>query len=76
LKSSLLLILVVEDDSLIKEMVQEALSEGGFDSEVAASGEEAVTVLQDKHHDYRALVTDVNLRGELSGWDVARRARA
>jgi hypothetical protein len=31
LESPLLLILVVEDDALIKEMVQDALSEGGFD---------------------------------------------
>jgi CheY-like chemotaxis protein len=75
LKSPLLLVLVVEDDHLIKEIIQEALSGGGFESEVVASGEEAVTLLQDKHHEYRALVTDINLQGELNGWDVAKRAR-
>jgi len=75
LKNPLLLILVVEDDDLIKEMVHEALSDAGFQSKVVASGEEAVTLLQDKYDEYRALVTDINLRGELSGWDVAKRAR-
>jgi hypothetical protein len=33
LENPLLLVLVVEDDHLIKEVVQEALSEGGFDSD-------------------------------------------
>ena len=70
-----MLILVVEDDHLIKEMVNEALSEGGFQTELVASGEEAVILLQDKHHDYRALVTDINLGGGLNGWEVAKRAR-
>ena len=73
MKSPSLLILVVEDDQLIKEMIQVALSEGGFDSEVVGSGEEAVALLQDQ--EYRALLTDINLQGELSGWDVAKRAR-
>jgi len=34
-----------------------------------------MALLQDKHHEYRALVTDINLQAELSGWDVAKRAR-
>jgi ActR/RegA family two-component response regulator len=75
LENPLLLVLVVEDDHLIKDVVQEALSDGGFDSEVVASGEEAVALLQDKHDEYRAPVTDIDLQGELSGWDVAKRAR-
>ena len=73
LKSPLLLILVVEDDQLIKEMIQVAFSEAGFDSEVVGSGEEAVALLLNQ--EYRALLTDINLQGELSGWDVAKRAR-
>ena len=69
------LILVVEDDYFITEMVRDALTDGGFVSEMMASGEEAVRVLQDKHHEYRALVTDIHLEGELLGWEVAVRAR-
>lgn len=70
-----LLVLVVEDDYLIEELVVEALSEGGFEPQTVASGEEACALLQENHHQYRALVTDVHLQGELTGWEVARRAR-
>jgi DNA-binding response OmpR family regulator len=74
-QGSVVVILVVEDDFLIQDMVQGALSEGGFESEVTSSGEEAVTLLQGDESNYRALVTDIHLQGALTGWDVAKRAR-
>ncbi|MCC8982780.1 response regulator [Bradyrhizobium acaciae] len=70
-----LLVLVVEDDYFIKELAVEALSEGGFEPQAVASGEEACALLQEDHHKYRALATDIHLQGELTGWDVARQAR-
>lgn len=70
-----LLILVVEDDCFLKEMVQDALSGGGFEWESVASGEEAIGLLERDHGRYRALATDINLQAELTGWDVAKRAR-
>ena len=75
MQGPVLVILVVEDDFLIQDMVQGALSEGGFESEVTSSGEEAVTLLQGDESNYRALVTDIHLQGALTGWDVAKRAR-
>jgi hypothetical protein len=39
-------VLIIEDDYSIQSMVEDALSEGGFESAVAASGEEAVTLLK------------------------------
>lgn len=75
MQGSVVVILVVEDDFLIQDMVQGALSEGGFESEVTSSGEEAVTLLQGAENKYRALVTDIHLQGALAGWDVAKRAR-
>jgi CheY-like chemotaxis protein len=69
------IILVVEDDQLIQSLVEETLSDGGFESAIAASGEEAVTLLQGHKGKYRALVTDINLRGEMDGWEVAQHAR-
>ncbi len=68
-------VLVVEDDELLQGVVKDALSEGGFDFMTCASGEQAVTVLQSGVTTYKALVTDINLRGGMSGWEVARRAR-
>ena len=66
-------ILVVEDDYLIAEMVREALAEGGFETEIVASGQEALALLDDDHK-YRALVT-INLQDDHTGWQVAQRAR-
>ncbi len=68
-------ILVVEDDQLVQTMVEVALSDGGFEPAIAASGEEAVTLLKGGLIKYRALVTDINLIGRMNGWEVAKRAR-
>jgi DNA-binding response OmpR family regulator len=68
-------ILVIEDDEAIQGIIEDALSEGGFETAIAASGEEAVTLLIGKKTNYRALVTDINLLDRLDGWEVARRAR-
>jgi DNA-binding response OmpR family regulator len=68
-------ILVVEDDDLIQSLVEETLNEGGFETAIAQSGEEAVTLLNADKGKYRALVTDINLRGTMEGWEVAQRAR-
>ena len=69
------MILVVEDDQLIEAMVKEALSDGGFESAIIASGEEAITLLRGNKSQYRVVVTDINLLGKLDGWVVARVAR-
>jgi DNA-binding response OmpR family regulator len=68
-------VLVIEDDQLIQAMVEEALSEGGFEATVTASGEEAIALLQAEKSRYRAVVTDINLIGTADGWEAARAAR-
>ncbi|MCP3440616.1 response regulator [Bradyrhizobium sp. CCGUVB14] len=73
--SAVVLILVVEDDPLIQDLVDAALVEGGFENEIVASGEKAIALLHDAPTKYRALLTDINLKGQLTGWDVAKRAR-
>ena len=69
------IILVVEDDQLIQSLIEETLSDGGFESAIVASGEEAVTLLRGHKGKYRALVTDINLKGKMDGWEVAQHAR-
>ena len=68
-------VLIVEDDSEIQVIVEDALKEAGFETAIAPSAEEAVTLLKGKVMNYRALVTDINLKGRMTGWDVARQAR-
>jgi CheY-like chemotaxis protein len=72
--SDLVSILVVEDDQLVQGIIVEALTDGGFESAVASSGEEAVDLLKGQAK-YRALVTDINLPGSIDGWEVAKQAR-
>ena len=68
-------ILVIEDEEAIQSLVEDALTEGGFEPAIAASGEEAVTLLKGRTANYRALVTDISLRGRIDGWEVAQQAR-
>jgi DNA-binding response OmpR family regulator len=68
-------ILVVEDDHLVQSIVEDALTDGGFEIVIASSGEQAVELLA-ADGKCRALVTDINLgRDKLDGWEVARHAR-
>lgn len=68
-------ILVVEDEDLIQSVVEEALIEGGFSTDIVPSGEEALTLFKGGRKSYKALVTDIGLKGSLSGWEVAAQIR-
>ena len=73
--SDMLVVLVVEDDPLIRILIEEALSDGGYEPAIVESGEDAVALLRENRPLYRALVSDINLTGTLDGWEVARLAR-
>jgi len=68
-------ILVVEDEELIQAVVEEALTDGGFTTDVVTSGEEALTLFKGGRRNYKALVTDVGLKGRVNGWEVAAKVR-
>src|SRR5882757_4245401 len=68
-------VLVIEDDETIQGIVEDALDEGGFEMAVAATGEEAITLIKGRQAHYRALVTDINLLGRIDGWEIARASR-
>ena len=69
------MILVIEDEYSLQGIVEEALIDGGFETDILSSGEEALTLFKGRLKNYKALVTDVNLKGRMSGWDVARQIR-
>jgi DNA-binding NtrC family response regulator len=69
------LVFVVEDEYLIQNILEEALKEGGFNVALANSGEDAIAMLNKEGANYHALITDINLGGNVTGWDVARHAR-
>jgi DNA-binding NtrC family response regulator len=76
MEQSKVLTFLIEDEHLVREILEHALVESGFAVETAESGEEAMRMLDATEANYRALVTDVNLApGKLTGWDVAKRGR-
>jgi DNA-binding response OmpR family regulator len=64
------LILVVEDEYPLQGVIEDALIEGGFETDILSSGEEALALFKGGIKNYRALVTDV--KGRISGWEFAR----
>ena len=70
-----ILVFLVEDESLIQELVEHALEEGGFAVVAANSGHEAIAMLEVDGAEFRALVSDVHLGCGPTGWEVAKRAR-
>jgi CheY-like chemotaxis protein len=74
--STSVLVFVVEDDPLIRQVLEDALNDGGYAVRVATTGEEAIDLLDEVGATFQALITDVDLApGKLTGWDVARHAR-
>jgi CheY-like chemotaxis protein len=67
--------LLVEDESLIREIMAESLEDAGYVVIQAATGDEALSVIQDPPATITALVTDFHMPGEADGADVAHRIR-
>lgn len=70
-----ILVLIAEDEAEIRSILEIAFEDGGFDVVLIATGEEALEALDAQGEALRAVVTDINLGGTASGWDVARHAR-
>ena len=68
-------VLLVEDEALVREVLQAALKDGGYLVVAADSGQAAIMRLEEFNGGCRVLVTDISLGRGPSGWDVARRAR-
>jgi DNA-binding response OmpR family regulator len=70
---SLPIVLIVKDDHLIQSVVEEALTEGGFEIVIASSEEQAIELHDSADDNCRALVIDINLgRGRVDGLDCPR----
>ena len=68
-------VLIVDDDVSIQNVVEEILSDGGFEPKAASSVEEAIALLN--AHRFRAVIIDISFgKDHVKGWAVARRARA
>ena len=68
-------ILVVEAEPVIQDLLEDALHEAGFAVARASSAQQGIRMLDAPHARYCALITDVDPKAALAGWDVARHAR-
>jgi CheY-like chemotaxis protein len=71
---SSVLLLLVEDEPMILHDVEDALTDGGYEVVTALSGAEAMAQLDDGKQ-FAGLITDIRLRDEMNGWEIARRVR-
>jgi len=67
-------VLVVEDESLLRELIVQELADAGFAVIEADTGENAIAIL-DAGRPIDVLFTDIRLPGHVDGWEIARHAR-
>lgn len=72
---STITILVAEDDGLVRLDIAETLRSAGYEVLEASNAENALGCLQTGQR-IDGVFTDINLGGDLSGWDVAEKFRA
>lgn len=72
---SKLLVLIAEDEFLIKANLEEVVTEAGFEHMAVSNAGEAIRALEKDSARFCALITDVRMPGQTNGWDLARRAR-
>lgn len=65
-------ILIVEDSRLTSKIVEELLSENGYETEIVITGEEAIEKSLDNYPP-NLILMDIELAGEMNGIDAARR---
>ncbi len=65
-----MLVLIVEDEPLIRELAAEAIEDAGFVTVEAANAQEAIDILNTRG-DVGILFTDVNMPGRLDGLALA-----
>lgn len=69
------IVLIVEDEALVRHIASEEFADAGYEVIEAADGAGAVSVLSsDRRIDL--LFTDIRLPGPIDGWSIADRARS
>jgi two-component system cell cycle sensor histidine kinase/response regulator CckA len=68
------LIVLVEDEELIRRLLSRVLEGAGYDVRAAASGEEAIVLVEEYAGELTLLLTDLVMPG-MNGLELARAAR-
>jgi CheY-like chemotaxis protein len=67
-------VLVVEDESLLRTTAMDMVEEAGFEAIAASDADEAIRILESRN-DIRAVFTDVQMPGSMDGLRLARVVR-
>jgi CheY-like chemotaxis protein len=67
-------VLVVEDEALIRISALQIIEDAGFAVVEACNADEAISILQNRT-DIRAVFTDIRMPGSMDGWKLARAIR-
>ena len=67
--------LVVEDDSMQRQLISSILADSGFEVLTSDTAEAAIVVLEEIGHDLALMVADVRLNGDMPGSQLAKFAR-
>lgn len=70
-----IILLLAEDEALIRDLLEAAMTDSGFEVAVATGGGEALAELEADAARFRAVVTDIKMGAGPDGWEVGRRAR-
>ena len=70
------IVLVVEDEALVRVLVIEVLEERGYQVHAAGTAEAALELLRGHCQDVDVLLTDINLGAGENGLELARKARS
>jgi CheY-like chemotaxis protein len=65
------IVVVVEDETVVRMVIVEYLTANGCAVIEAASGEDAIGVINGPDQQVDVVFTDIRLAGILNGWDVA-----
>jgi CheY-like chemotaxis protein len=64
-------ILVVEDESLIREFIADELKDAGFEVECSPNGDQALQLVKSGAC-FDLLFTDIRMPGAVDGWELGR----
>jgi DNA-binding NtrC family response regulator len=69
------LLLIVEDDPLVRMAVEDFIMDAGFDYVAASNGYKAIAALEQGASQFCGVLTDIRLGSGPDGWEVPLRAR-
>lgn len=69
------LLLLVEDEALIQALLEDALTDAGYELVITSDGHDAMRELESDSGRFGGIITDIRLGSGPDGWAIGHRAR-